>query len=326
MMTDWREEATQADMPDWKSPMLATLTHTPFSDPGWLYERKFDGERCLACVHRGRVRLLSRNKKLLNDTYPELEDALKHQAAECIADGEIVAFDGHVTSFSRLQKRMQIKDRKQAQQSEVPVFFYLFDLLYYDGYDLSDVPLRARKKRLKDALTFRDPIRYTPHRNERGEAFHAQACDKGWEGIIAKKADSPYRSARSRDWLKFKCVNQQEFVIVGFTEPQGERIGFGALLIGYYDSGQLHYAGQVGTGYDDALLESLSAQLKHIERDGPPVVDEDIPSKDVHWVKPELVGEVGFTEWTRKGRLRHPRFLGLRRDKSPKDVVREDTA
>lgn len=325
-MTDWPEQAKKAAMPEWISPMLATLTHDYFSDPEWLYERKFDGERCIVFGKNGKVRLMSRNQKELNDTYPELEAALEKQEKDFIADGEVVAFEGNVTSFSRLQKRMQIRDRKEAEKSGVQVYFYLFDLLYYDGHDLTEAPLKERKKLLKQAFRYDDPLRYTGHRVKEGEAYHKEACKKGWEGLIAKRADSPYRSTRSRDWLKFKCVHQQEFIIVGYTDPHGERIGFGALLIGYYEEGELHYAGEVGTGYDDELLKNLHEKLEKIERDTPPVVDKDVPGKEVHWVKPKLVGEVGFTEWTRKGRLRHPRFLGLRDDKAPEDVVREEAA
>jgi len=325
-MVDWPRQAKKKAMPNWTSPMLATLTHEYFSDPNWIYERKLDGERCLVRRENGKVTLLSRNEKTLNDTYPELEEAFEKLEGDFIMDGEIVAFEGDVTSFSRLQKRMQKKDREEAKASNVAVYCYLFDLIYADGYQLTDVPLRERKALLKKRYNFEDPLCYTAHRNEEGEAYHKQACEKGWEGIIAKDARSIYCKSRTKNWLKFKCVHQQEFVIVGYTEPHGDRIGFGALLIGYYEDDELHYAGQVGTGYDDELLEDLGEKLSRIERDDPPVVDEDIPSKEVHWVKPEFVGEVGFTEWTNKCRLRHPRFLGLRDDKSPKEVVREEAA
>jgi ATP-dependent DNA ligase len=176
---------------------------------------------------------------------------------------------------------------------------------------------------LKKAVRFTSHVRYTPHRNEDGESYLEQACRKGWEGLIAKDARASYEHKRSRKWLKFKCVNQQELVIGGFTEPKGARIGFGALLVGYYQDGKLRYAGKVGTGYDDELLRSLRKRLNRIERKSSPF-DEEISEAGAHWVKPELVGEFGFTEWTAHGRLRHPRFLGLRRDKSPKEVHREE--
>jgi DNA ligase D-like protein (predicted ligase) len=228
-----------------------------------------------------------------------------------------------VTSFSRLQQRMQIADPNEARRSNVKVYYYLFDILHLDGYDTTGIPLRHRKSLLRRSLTFTDPIRFTAHRNEDGEDYYQQACRKGWEGIIAKRADSDYVHARSRDWLKFKCVNQQEFVVAGYTDPEGERIGFGALLVGYYDGDELEYAGKVGAGYDDETLERLSDRLAGIGRKTPAFSGDGLPRKGVHWVKPELVAEVGFTEWTEDGKLRHPRFLGLRRDKPPGEVTRE---
>jgi len=321
---DARRALKQEDPADSPRPMLATLTDRRFSDPGWIYERKLDGERCIARREGSEVRLLSRNGKDLGDTYPELAEALAGQdGGAFVVDGEIVAFEGKLTSFSRLQKRMQISDRKEARASGVKVYYYVFDLLHLNGYDTTDVGLRHRKALLRKALKFRDPVRYTAHRNEDGEKYHREACRKGWEGIIAKRADSRYVHTRSRDWLKFKCVNQQEFVIGGYTEPEGQRIGFGALLIGYYDDGDLIYAGKVGTGYDDETLERLSSRLTSVERKHPPFDEGDLPQRDVHWVRPELVCEVGFTEWTADGKLRHPRFLGLRRDKDAEDVTRE---
>jgi DNA ligase D-like protein (predicted ligase) len=303
--------------------MLATLTDTPFSDPDWIYERKLDGERCLVFRHGGTVRLKSRNNRTLNDTYPEIEEALTRGGRlDLIADGEIVAFDGKLTSFSRLQQRIGITDRDEARHSSISVYLYLFDLLHAAGKDVTRLPLRHRKTLLKRALDFNNRIRYTAHRNEHGEEYLRDACRKGWEGLIAKRADAPYRHSRSRDWLKLKCVNQQEFVIGGYTDPRGSRTGFGALLIGYYDDGTLRYAGKVGTGYTDQTLESLSDRLAGIERKSRPF-GEDTGEPRAHWVTPRLVAQIAFTEWTEDGRLRHPRFLGLRRDKKPEEVVRE---
>ena len=306
--------------------MLATLTHDYFSNPDWIYEPKLDGERCLVFHDNGQIRILSRNRKNLNDTYPELVDAIDAAAEVChIVDGEIVAFAGSVSSFSRLQQRIGIADPDQARASEVKVYLYLFDILYLDGYDTTSVRLRQRKQLLKQALRFRGPLRYTAHRNEHGKSFHEQACRKGWEGIIAKAANSRYVHGRSRHWLKFKCDNRQELVIAGFTEPAGSRKGFGALLLGYYEQGDLRYAGRVGTGFDEATLTALRQRLNGLQRKTCPFVDGDrIRAKGVHWVRPELVGEVGFTEWTADARLRHPRFLGLRDDKPARDVVREN--
>lgn len=324
-LTDAERDALEpADHPDWLSPMLATLTDRRFSDSDWLFERKLDGERLLAFRDGRRVRLLTRNRKSAVHTYPEVVDALARQpAADFVVDGEVVAFDGSVSSFSRLQQRMKITDPDKARASGVAVYFYVFDLPWFDGFTLDALPLRTRKKLLRFEFRFDAPIRFTAHRNDEGEDYFEQACAKGWEGIIAKRADSKYRHSRSRDWLKFKCAKGQELVIGGFTEPQGERTGFGALLVGYHDDdGELRYAGKVGTGYDQAFLADFRARLDRIATDDPPFADP--PSdRDATWVKPRYVGGFGFTEWTRDGKLRHPRFLGLRRDKKPSDVVRE---
>jgi bifunctional non-homologous end joining protein LigD len=308
---------------EWVPPMLATLTEERFSDPGWVYERKLDGERCLVYHTADRTELYSRNRKELNGSYPEIVDALAAQSGTFVADGEIVAFDGNITSFARLQGRMQIGDPAVARSSGITVYLYLFDLIKLDSHDLTGLELRRRKSLLKNLLTFDGPLRYTVHRNNNGEAYWEQACRSGWEGVIAKRADAPYTHGRSKDWLKFKCVTEQEFVIGGYTDPQGSRRGFGALLIGYYEQGNLRYAGKVGTGYDHETLDRLSRQLKDLEQDHPPFTSGSLPRSRVHWVRPELVGQVGFSEWTRDGQLRHPRFQGLRRDKPPRDVVRE---
>lgn len=319
-----RDALRETEMPSWMDPMLATLTDRRFSDGDWIFERKLDGERCIAYKDGDRVRLCSRNKKALNDTYPEIEEALQAIGPETIVvDGEIVAFEDSVTSFSRLQDRIQIHDRTRARRSDVKVFYYVFDLLYLEGYDTTAVPLRSRKSLLKQAIEYADPLRYTPHRNRDGEAYYHEACEKGWEGIIAKYAPGRYVHSRSTRWLKFKCVNRQEFVIGGYTDPEGSRIGFGALLLGYYEGDDLVYAGRVGTGFDDETLQSLSKRLESLEQDTSPFAGTGEEGKGIHFVAPELVGEVAFTEWTERGKLRHPRFEGLRRDKPPEEVVRE---
>jgi bifunctional non-homologous end joining protein LigD len=304
------------DQPEWIPPMLATLTDQRFSNPDWVFERKVDGVRGLAFRRAGSVRLLSRNR-LEMGRFPEVLEALAGQPADFVVDGEVVAFSGRQTSFARLQGR--------GRGARVPIIFYVFDLLHLDGHDLTRLPLRRRKALLRRALVFGDPLRFLPHRAEHGKRYHREACEKGWEGIIAKRASAPYTSGRSGDWLKMKCVADQELVIGGFTDPRGSRAGFGALLVGHYDGGGLAYAGKVGTGYNEILLRDLRAELDHLRRDDPPFTrnTENLPRKDVHWVEPKLVAQVGFTEWTRDGRLRHPRFLGLRRDKDPREVVRE---
>lgn len=307
--------------------MLATLTEERFSDPEWVFERKLDGERCLI-FRRGKDAVIwSRNRKRLNDRYPELVNAIARQdATRFIADGEIVAFEGNQTSFARLQGRMQLRNPDEARRSRIAVYLYLFDLLYMDRYETTELELRQRKALLGEALEFGGPLRLMRHRNAEGEAYHREACRRGWEGVIAKRATGRYVRGRSRDWLKFKCTGGQELLVVGFTEPSGARQGFGALLVGYYDDGALRYAGKVGTGYDRRTLNQLRRRLDRLERDSSPL-DGDLPrERAIHWVRPELVAEIGFTEWTRDGRLRHPRYLGLRTDKAPRQVVRERPA
>lgn len=331
-MGDWRNDLEDEErkllrkesMPRWTSPMLATLTDDRFSSPDWVFERKLDGVRCLVFRRKSRLRILSRNRNALDDTYPELVDPLLAQSEDhYIVDGEIVTFEGNVTSFSRLQGRMGIKDPDEARQSGIEIYLYLFDLLFLGSYDLSRLPLRRRKELLRRRFDFTDPLRFTIHRNEHGEKLYEKACRSGWEGLIAKRADSSYVHGRSRDWLKFKCVNRQELVVGGYTDPKGSRTGFGALLLGYYDGGTLRYAGKVGTGFDEERLRSLANELEALEQDECPYAEEPRAGSGVHWVRPKLVAEVGFTEWTNDGRLRHPRFIGLRRDKSPREVVRE---
>ncbi|MFP3942839.1 MAG: non-homologous end-joining DNA ligase [Alphaproteobacteria bacterium] len=330
-MTGWKDSLTQeersalerAELPGRIAPMLATLTHDRFSRQGWIFERKFDGERILAFREGGRVRLMTRNGRDVSETYPEIAAALEDQACgDFLADGEAVAFEGEVTSFSKLQQRMQIRNEQEARNSPVPVWYYAFDLLHLEGYALENLPLRVRKKLLKEALSFGGRVRYTPHRDREGEAYYQEACGKGWEGIVAKDAGSKYEHRRSRSWLKFKCTKGQELVIGGYTAPGGERDYFGALLAGYYEEDKLRYAGRVGTGFDEDDLRRLYSMLKDRETPESPFADQ-VPGSGVTWVKPELVAEIGFTEWTRAGRLRHPRFLGLRRDKAAEEVVRE---
>jgi bifunctional non-homologous end joining protein LigD len=298
-------------------PMKAVLADKPFSDPNWIFERKLDGIRCLATREGAEVRLVSRTGRAMNNEYPTIVEALEREPSDdFIADGEIVAFENGITSFSRLQRR---------GREHVPVFLYVFDLPRHAGDDLRSLPLRERKARLRRALVFGGPVRFTPHRNgEHGEELYREACQKGLEGVIAKRADSPYLSGgRSRDWLKLKCHAEQELVIGGYTAPHGSRTDFGALLVGYYDGGTLRYAGKVGTGFDHHTLRTLGEQMRELEQDESPFEPFKPIPPGTHWVRPELVAQIGFTEWTRDGRLRHPRFLGLRDDKPAREVVRE---
>lgn len=300
--------------PNFISPELATLTEKYFSDKDWLFEEKFDGIRCIVVSKNGTVNLYSRNHNKLNQKFPTLLEPFKKQRSKnFIIDGEIVAFEKGITSFSKLQ---------QVKKEKVSVYFYAFDLLYFDKYDLKDQPLIERKKLLKQKFRFSTKFRYTPHILKNGEAYYKKACKKGLEGIIAKRKDSRYLSKRTRNWLKFKCSNRQEFVIIGYTEPQKSRIGFGALLIGFYDKGKLKFAGKVGTGYDFEFLKTFSQKIKKIETNKK-LVSEKIPLKNLHFVRPKYVCEIAFSEWTKDLKLRHPRFIALRFDKPAKKVFKE---
>jgi bifunctional non-homologous end joining protein LigD len=319
-----RRELRRTSQPRWIEPMKAVLHDQPFSDPDWIYERKLDGVRCVAFRTPQGVRLLSRNDKPLNNSYPELVEALEREPCpDFIVDGEIVAFSGHITSFSRLQRRMHVAEPKRALRTGVAVYFYVFDVLHLDGHDTRRLPQRTRKKLLRGALDFHGRVRFLSHRNRDGEALFEDACRRGLEGLIAKRGESRYASTRSTDWLKLKCSHEQELVIGGFTAPQGKRTDFGALLVGYNEDGTLRYAGKVGTGFDQRTLVDLGKRMRNLERPDPPFADVHPIPKGTHWIEPKLVGQFAFGEWTRDGRLRHPRYLGLRNDKRPEEVVRE---
>lgn len=235
-----KAQLREEKQPQWARPMLPTLTHQRFSKEEWIYERKLDGERCLVLKNGGVVSLVSRNKKNKNHQYPEIINAFENLKNSVIIDGEVVAFDGNRTSLSKLQPRMH----SNAPDKNVEIFFYAFDITYLDGYDLSGIELTHRKALLKKIVTFKhECLRFTPHRNTEGERFLKEACAKGWEGVIAKQADSRYIHGRSTKWLKFKCENRQELVICGYTAPEGSRTHFGALIVGFYEEGKLQHAG-----------------------------------------------------------------------------------
>ncbi|MGE0206950.1 MAG: non-homologous end-joining DNA ligase [Candidatus Babeliales bacterium] len=324
LSADLKKKLKKKKMPSFEKPMLATLTKDYFSDKEWIYERKFDGQRCLIFKNYDHISLKSRNNNSLNATYPELVVAAKKlKADQLIIDGEVVAFKGKVTSFEKLQQRLGVKSEHKALSKNIHIYIYIFDILYLDGYELLKVPLHVRKSILKAAITYKDPIRYTIHKNTKGKEFFNIACKKNWEGIIAKERNSTYVHARSPNWLKFKCVANQELVIGGYTDPAGSRVGFGALLLGYYKKGKFIFAGKVGTGFSDTLLRQLSARLKKIEIKKNPFHSDEMEGRNVHFVKPILVAEIGFEEWTKDNKLRQPRFLGLRTDKDAKKVVQE---
>jgi bifunctional non-homologous end joining protein LigD len=291
-------------------------------------ERKLDGVRCLAFRRGAQLALRSRNRADRSATYPELIEPLAHQASEdFVVDEEVVAFKGRKTSFSLLQQRMGATTLEAARRSPVAIYYYLFDVLHLNGYDTTTLMLRDRKALLEAAFVFADPVRVSRHWKTHGERYLQRACRLGWEGLITKRAGSTYQRRRSRDWLKFKCANKHELVIGGFTAPQGRRIGFGAVLVGYYEDGDFRYARKVGTGYTEQTLRTLSNRLARLKQARPPFTDSHtIRERHATWVKPSLVAEIAFTEWTRDDKLRHPRYSGLRSDRPAQDVVREKPA
>jgi DNA ligase D-like protein (predicted ligase) len=304
--------------------MLATLSDRRDFGDDWLLERKFDGERCVARKKGGDVRLESRTAKDLTGTYPEVRTAVAGQRdRELLLDGEVVAFDGEQTSFSRLQQRLGVTNPSPELVSAYPVVFCVFDLLELNGDDLRGRSLLERRTRLAKAVRPSAALQLSETWRDDSQRRFARACRSGWEGLIAKRAEAPYVAGRSRDWLKLKCVWEQELVIGGYTDPAGSRTDFGALLVGYYERGRLRYAGKVGTGYSASTLRDLGARLRELESSESPFADARPIPRGTHWVRPELVAQIGFAEWTNDGRLRQPRFLGLRDDKSPGEVVRE---
>jgi DNA ligase D-like protein (predicted ligase) len=304
--------------------MLATLTDRRDFGDDWLLERKFDGERCVALKRGDEVRLESRTAKDLTGTYPEVRAAVTSQRArDLLLDGEVVAYDGGQTSFSRLQQRLGLRAPSAERVAGYPVVFCVFDLLELDGDDLRDRPLLERRSLLAKAVRPSPALQLAEAWNDGSERRFGEACRAGWEGLIAKRALGPYVPGRSTDWLKLKCVWEQEFVIGGYTDPAGSRTDFGALLVGYYEGGRLRYGGKVGTGYSAAALRDLGARLRALETPEPPFVDARPVPHGTHWARPELVAQIAFAEWTNDGRLRQPRFLGLRDDKAPAEAVRE---
>ncbi|MBW3552224.1 MAG: DNA ligase D [Gemmatimonadetes bacterium] len=303
---------------------LATLVGDAPEGEDWVHELKFDGYRVLCLLEDGRARVITRNGKDWTDRFAGVAEALAGLPAGTAAlDGEVVVMDRRgVTSFQMLQNSLS-----GARVGEP--LLYAFDLLHLDGEDLRRKPLLERKAALAALLDGApERVRYSDHVIGRGPAFFEQACRTGVEGIISKRADQPYRGGRGKDWLKVKCTARQEFVIVGYSEPSGSRVGIGALLLGVHDEdGRLVYTGKVGTGFDTRTLLRLEERLAPMERKTPPVdgAPRGAKARGVHWVRPELVAEIEFTEWTDDGRIRHPSFQGLREDKEAEEVVREAT-
>jgi len=321
-------------------PMNASLAEGPFSSPDWFFEPKLDGVRAVAFIRQGEVSLFSRRGLDATKQYPGIARELREQTEpELVLDGEIVAFDENgVPSFQQLQQRLNLmreSDIKRAE-SQIPVFYYVFDLLYAGGYDLRGAPLEQRKRLLRRMLMPTDRVFLVEHFEQDGETAFQAAVDNGLEGLVAKKRDSVYESGRrAKSWMKIKATQEAEFVIAGYTEGGGWRAGtFGSLLLGYYeDSGKLVYAGHVGTGFDDKTLRLLKEKLEVLRTDQRPFAEEPAMTKipfggpknsKVTWVKPELVAQVKFAQWTKDGLLRAPSFLGLREDKAPAEVRREE--
>jgi bifunctional non-homologous end joining protein LigD len=313
--------ARKAAMPSGIEPQLATLVEVVPRGEEWIHEIKYDGYRALCEISDGEARLITRRGNDWTDHFTRVaREAAKLPVSEAVLDGEVVVLEPNgTTSFQALQNAL-------SGNRQEDLVYFAFDLLYLDGWDLRRAPLLARKEALAEILAGRQgAVRLGDHVPGGGEDFFRQACTFGLEGIVSKRADLGYHSGRSKDWLKVKCLQRQEFVIVGFTNPEKSRVGLGALLLGVYESKELVYAGKVGTGFDDRTLLDLRKRLDKLEIDKPAFKNapRGAEARRSHWVKPELVAEVAFTEWTEEGILRHPSFQGLREDKSPREVVRE---
>lgn len=315
--------ARKAAMPEFLPPQLATLVDKPPSGEAWLHELKFDGYRMLCFLSRGKATFLSRNGKDWTEKFPNVSAALKtFPATTAILDGEIVIQDkAGRSSFQALQQSM--KNRSSAFS------FQIFDLIYLDGFNITRTPLRQRKAVLEELLAAakpKGPLHYSDHVEGNGLPFFKQACEYGIEGIVSKLADSAYESTRNKNWLKTKCIKRQEFVITGYTPSKKAFPGFGSLVLGVYEKGKLIYAGRVGTGFSIKQRLEIQKKLDRISQASMSFATKpkDPGLRDAHWARPQLVAEVEFTEWTADGSIRHPSFQGLREDKKPTEIVREE--
>jgi bifunctional non-homologous end joining protein LigD len=310
--------------------MLASISEDPFDDPNWLFEIKWDGYRVVSFLENGSVRLVSRNQNDLGPRYPELQALPKFvNAKTAILDGEVVVLDEQGrSSFSLMQQRTGIRahGRQAAPRSDLPILYYVFDVIYLDGYDLRKVALDDRKRVLRQILNSSELVRYSDHHAGQGTALFQVAKQKGLEGIIAKKCNSCYEERRSREWLKIKITQTVDCVIGGYTDPEGSREYFGSLVLGLYNNKkQLIHVGQAGTGFNHITLKQIFKVLREIEDKKSPFIGP-VDAKRVHWVRPVRVAEVKFSEWTHETnegglKLRAPVFLGLREDKNPEDCT-----
>lgn len=313
-------KAVKKKMPSNIKPQLATLSNKLPAGDDWIYEVKYDGYRLISFIQSDQIRLQTRNGNDWTDRFPGLAVELRQFGSDLILDGEIVAINTKgQDDFQILQASLKEKVKG------VSLVYYVFDILYYDGYDLQKTPLIHRKECLKDLLQIfpSDMLQFSKHIDKQSKEFWRFACQSALEGVICKKKNARYKQERSADWIKVKCLNRQEFVIGGYTEPGGRRTGFGALLLGVYDDqDRLRYCGRVGTGFTRSSLEMLSDKLEsRIRKESPFVNPPD--DEDVHWTQPDLVAEVEFREWTQMDRLRQPSFKGLREDKKPHQIHRE---
>lgn len=317
-------------MPEVIHPMLATLVDESFSDPEWIFETKWDGFRSVCFVQRGKSRFVSRNQIDMTPQYPELAGIAKQlNAKEAILDGEIVALDKDgMPRFQLLQPRVGRKSGVEALRGHGHIVYFVFDCLFVDGYDLTSCPVVERKAVLERILKPAAFIKLSEHIVGDGKSFFEQIEKFSLEGMMAKRAASPYVARRSRDWLKVKTIKRSEVVIGGYTQPRGARSHFGALVVGLYEGKELHYVAHVGGGFNQRSLTEIYKLLQPLKAKTSPFVDAPKTNEPVQWIKPRLVGEVKFSEWTADQRLRHPVFVGLREDKKPEDCrfeVERDT-